>query len=375
MPGIYIHIPFCQKRCNYCDFYSETNIGLRSQLVSNITKEIELRQDYLPEKNIETIYFGGGTPSLLRKEDFEQIFDAIKRVYTISKHVEITFEANPDDLTKQYLSSLSPLPFNRISIGIQSFSNYYLELLNRRHNKKQAIEAIKNAQEVGFNNISIDLMYGLPYQTLADWKKNLNIALEMNVQHISAYGISYEEGTMLWKLLHDERIEAVDDELMNEMYRILLKKTVEKGFEAYEISNFSIPNYHSRHNSAYWKQEPYIGIGPSAHSYDKKSRQWNVGSIAEYIKAISENTIPVEKEELSLVDQYNDFVMVSLRTAEGIKLDKLEEKFGTELKNYCLENIKTFIDAKKIDFRNNVIRLNTEGILISNSILTELMKI
>ena len=375
MPGIYIHIPFCQRRCNYCDFYSETNLESRSLLITNIVKELELRKDYLPEKNIETIYFGGGTPSLLKREDFERVFDIINSLYAISENAEITFEANPDDLTEQYLSSLSPLPFNRISIGIQSFSNYYLGLLNRRHSKEQAIRAIQNAQQAGFDNISIDLMYGLPYQTLADWEEDLNMAFGMNIQHISAYGLTYEEGTMLWKLLADERIEAVDEELMNEMYRVLLERTKKNGFETYELSNFSIPNRHSQHNSAYWKQKPYIGIGPSAHSYDGKSRQWNVNSSTEYMKAISEHIIPAEKEILSLFDQYNDFIMVSLRTSEGIDLMRLEEKFGNELKTYCLENIKSFIDTEKAELKNNVIRLKTEGILISNLILTELMKV
>lgn len=375
MPGIYIHIPFCKQRCNYCDFYSETKTEFRTSLINSIIKEIHLRNNYLPEKDIQTIYFGGGTPSLLKKTDFEQIFNAINQLYNVDKNVEITFEANPDDLTKEYLSDLSHLPFNRISIGIQSFSNYYLGLLNRRHTKEQAIQSIKNAQAAGFNNISIDLMYGLPYQTLKDWEKDLNAALETNVQHISAYGLTYEEGTILRKLLDDEKIEAVDDDTTSKMYRMLLQATKEKGFEAYEISNFALPDYHSRHNSSYWKQKPYIGIGPSAHSYDGKSRQWNISSTREYIHAISEGKIPAEKEELSLFNQYNDFIMVSLRTSEGINLYELEEKYGHELKTYCLENIKTFIEAEKVEYTKNVIRLNTEGILISNLILTELMKV
>lgn len=375
MAGIYIHIPFCQKRCNYCDFYSETNVELRSQLINSIVKEIHLRKNYLSETDIETIYFGGGTPSLLQREDFELIFEAINHIYTISTNAEITFEANPDDLTRAYLASLSPLPFNRLSIGVQSFNNYYLGLLNRRHSKEQAMQAIQHAQEAGFSNISIDLMYALPYQSMENWEKDLDTALKMNVQHISAYGLTYEEGTVLWKLLDDERIETVDDETMSNMYRLLLEKTKEKGFESYEISNFALTGYRSRHNSAYWKQKPYIGIGPSAHSYNGKSRQWNISLATGYMKAIAKNTVPAEKEILSLADQYNDFVMVSLRTSEGINLDELEQKFGTELKTYCLENIKTFIDTEKVELKNNVIRLKTDGILISNLILTELMKV
>lgn len=375
MSGIYIHIPFCLKRCYYCDFYSETNFGFRKRLIDNIVREIYLRKDYLSEKEINTIYFGGGTPSLLRKKDFELIFEAIHQNYSVNSKAEITLEANPDDLTRTYFSNLSPLPFNRISIGIQSFDDYFLRILKRRHTGAQALKSVENTREAGFENISIDLMYGLPNQTPDDWERDLNIALERGVQHISAYGLTYEAGTQLKKLLDLKKITAVSDETANEMYRILLKKTQEKGFEAYEISNFALHGYRSRHNSAYWKQEPYIGIGPSAHSYNGESRQWNISSLGKYIEAIAENKIPAEVEKLSLYDRYNDFVMISLRTAEGINLDELEKKFGTELKNYCLENIKTFIETEKIEFSDNVIRLNTEGILISNIISAELMKV
>jgi len=363
------------KRCYYCDFYSETNFGFRKRLIDNIVREIYLRKDYLSEKEINTIYFGGGTPSLLRKKDFELIFEAIHQNYSVNSKAEITLEANPDDLTRTYFSNLSPLPFNRISIGIQSFDDYFLRILKRRHTGAQALKSVENTREAGFENISIDLMYGLPNQTPDDWERDLNIALERGVQHISAYGLTYEAGTQLKKLLDLKKITAVSDETANEMYRILLKKTQEKGFEAYEISNFALHGYRSRHNSAYWKQEPYIGIGPSAHSYNGESRQWNISSLGKYIEAIAENKIPAEVEKLSLYDRYNDFVMISLRTAEGINLDELEKKFGTELKNYCLENIKTFIETEKIEFSDNVIRLNTEGILISNIISAELMKV
>ncbi len=375
MSGIYIHIPFCQKRCSYCDFFSDTQIEISNKLINCLIKEINLRKDYLPDIKINTVYFGGGTPSLLKKEDFERIFEAIYKIYTFDKDAEITFEANPDDLTEEYLSSVSPLPFNRISIGIQSFDDNYLKLLNRRHTKEQAINAVLNAQKSGFNNISIDLMFGLPSQTLENWEQQLDRALNLNIQHISAYGLTYEEGTVLWKLKNTNKIKPVDEEISAGMYRMLLNKTKQKGFEAYEISNFSLPGYHSRHNSSYWQQKPYIGIGPSAHSYDGKSRQWNINSISEYIKNISENHIPFEKEILSLSEQYNDYVMVSLRTAKGINLDELEEKYGPEMKTYCLQNIKTFIDTEKVEYKDNVIRLNTDGLLISDHIMAQLMKV
>jgi oxygen-independent coproporphyrinogen-3 oxidase len=298
MSGIYIHIPFCLKHCYYCDFYSETKLTLRSRLISNIVKEIYLRKDYLAEKKIDTIYFGGGTPSLLQKKDFELIFEAIYQTYSVDSEAEITFEANPDDLTKSYLSNLSSLPFNRISIGVQSFNDYFLKLLNRRHTGHQTFQSVKNAQEAGFENISIDLIYGLPNQTLSDWKHELDIATDINIQHISAYGLTYEDGTHLKKLLDLKKLTAVSDENMNEMYRMLLKKMQEDGFEAYEISNFALHGFRSQHNSAYWQQKPYIGIGPSAHSYNVRRRFYSVENIETYLAAFfffSSTSVPLRQ--------------------------------------------------------------------------------
>ncbi len=375
MAGIYIHIPFCKKRCTYCDFYTEVAPKLIPTLVDNIIKELEIRRDYLQNEPIHTIYFGGGTPSILKIDQFSKIFDVIYSTYPVDKDAEVTFEANPDDLTVEFFNSIHSLPFNRISIGIQSFNDEDLKRVNRRHSAKQAIEAVKNSQNAGFNNISIDLIYGLPFQTLADWEQQLNTALDLNIQHISAYGLTYEEGTALWKQREKGRVKSIDDDIMNEMYLLLVKKTKEKGFEAYEISNFATQGFRSRHNSSYWKQSAYLGIGPSAHSFDLKSRQWNVASITKYIDAIEHNTTLFEREELTLFDRYNDYVMVSLRTLEGIDLAFLEQTFGQELKNYCYENIKSFIDTNKVIFTNNRLCLTDEGIMISNQILIQLMQV
>jgi len=375
MAGIYIHIPFCKKRCTYCDFYTEVAPKLIPTLVDNIIKELEIRKDYLQNEPIHTIYFGGGTPSILKIDQFSKIFDVIYSTYPVDKDAEVTFEANPDDLTVEFFNSIHSLPFNRISIGIQSFNDEDLKRVNRRHSAKQAIEAVKNSQNAGFNNISIDLIYGLPLQTLADWEKQLNTALGLNVQHISAYGLTYEEGTALWKQREKGKVKPVDDDIMNEMYLLLVKKTKEKGFEAYEISNFATQGFRSRHNSSYWKQSAYLGIGPSAHSFDLKSRQWNVASITKYIDAIEHNTLLFEREELTLFDRYNDYVMVSLRTLEGIDLAFIEQTFGPELRKYCYENIKSFIDTNKVIFANNRLRLTDEGIMISNQILIQLMQV
>lgn len=375
MAGIYIHIPFCKKRCTYCDFYTEVAPKLIPVLIDSIIKEFNIRKDYLDKETIKTIYFGGGTPSILSKNEFERIFEAIYTNFSVDIDAEITFEANPDDLTINFLESIRSLPFNRMSIGIQSFDDIDLKRINRRHSGKQAIEAVHNAQIAGFNNISIDLIYGLPFQTLETWEKQIDTAFKLNVQHISAYGLTYEEGTMLWKQREKGELKPVDDETMLEMYGLLDKIMKQNSFEEYEISNFSLPNYRSKHNTSYWKQKPYIGIGPSAHSYDLNSRQWNVASITDYVKAISENTSFFEKEVLTLYDKYNDFVMVSLRTSDGLDLEELETRFGTDLKAYCLQNLKTFIDSKKVDYSDGKLRLTAEGIHISNLILIELMKV
>jgi len=375
MAGIYIHIPFCKQRCTYCDFYTEVAPQFIPVLIDSIIRELNIRKDYLENSPVSTIYFGGGTPSILSNEQFLLIFDAIYKLFTVAENAEITFEANPDDLTPEFLASHHELPFNRISIGIQSFDNKDLKRINRRHTSKQSVEAVRNAQKAGFGNISIDLIYGLPFQTLETWGDQLDMALSLQIQHISAYGLTYEEGTALWKQRENGKIEVVDDLVMNEMYLLLLDKIKIKGFEAYEISNFALPGYQSRHNSAYWKQEPYLGIGPSAHSYDVVSRQWNIASIEDYIKAINSGSVYFEREELSLYDRYNDFVMVSLRTSEGLDVNIMEKDFGHELAEYCLQNIKTFMDSEQVYYSNGKLRLTAEGIQISNLILIQLMKV
>ena len=375
MAGIYIHIPFCKQRCTYCDFYTEVAPQFIPTLIDSKVKELHIRKDYLHNAPINTIYFGGGTPSILTREQFSIVFDTIYNLYPVDADAEITFEANPDDLTADFMDSLRCLPFNRISIGIQSFDDNDLKRINRRHTSKQAIEAVKTAQKAGFSNISIDLIYGLPFQTPETWGKQLDTALNLQVQHISAYGLTYEEGTPLWKQREKGKIVSVDDQNMNEMYIQLLEKVTEKGFEAYEISNFALPGYRSRHNSSYWKQEPYLGVGPSAHSYDLISRQWNVSSITEYINALNGDTVFFEREVLTINDRYNDFVMVSLRTAEGINLKVLEKEFGPEFTAYCLKNIKTFMDSEQVYYFEEYLRLTPEGIEISNLILIQLMKV
>ena len=375
MAGIYIHSPFCKQRCTYCDFYTEVAPQFIPTFINSVVKELHIRKEYLSDAPIDTIYFGGGTPSILNYEQFKIIFDAIYELFTISEQPEITFEANPDDLTLDFLRSMQALPFNRISLGIQSFDDGDLKRINRRHTSLQAVNAVKDAQAAGFDNISIDLIYGLPFQTIASWERQLDTALNLNIQHLSAYGLTYEEGTVLWKQREKGEIETVDDTEMNRMYLVLLDKVKQKSFEAYEISNFALPGFRSRHNSSYWKQEPYLGVGPSAHSYDLISRQWNVSSIKEYIKSINNNSGFFEREILSLYDRYNDFVMVSLRTSDGLDIELMKKEFGPELADYCLINIKSFMDSEKVYNLEGKLRLSAEGIQISNLILIQLMKV
>ncbi|ADQ78762.1 oxygen-independent coproporphyrinogen III oxidase [Paludibacter propionicigenes WB4] len=375
MAGIYIHIPFCSKRCTYCDFYTEVAPDLIPDLVKHLVKEINIRKDYLKNETISTIYFGGGTPSILSREQFSEILDGIFAVYTVEENAEITFEANPDDLTVDFFDSIKYLPFNRISIGIQSFDDNDLKRINRRHTADQAIKAVKNAQNAGFDNISIDLIYGLPLQSIEDWEKQLDIALSLNIQHVSAYGLTYEEGTALWKQREKGLVKPIIDETMNEMYLLLVKKMKEKGFEAYEISNFALDGFRSKHNSSYWKQNSYLGIGPSAHSYDLVSRQWNVASIKAYIAALENNTPYFEKEELTLYDRYNDYVMVSLRTSDGLDFDFLSSEFGQNLASYFLDNIRIYIENNSVIQSDGKYSLTPQGIMISNQILIQLIKV
>lgn len=375
MAGIYIHIPFCSKRCTYCDFYTEVAPDLIPDLVKHLVKEINIRKDYLKNETISTIYFGGGTPSILSREQFSEILDGIFAVYTVEENAEITFEANPDDLTVDFFDSIKYLPFNRISIGIQSFDDNDLKRINRRHTADQAIKAVKNAQNAGFDNISIDLIYGLPLQNIEDWEKQLDIALSLNIQHVSAYGLTYEEGTALWKQREKGLVKPIIDETMNEMYLLLVKKMKEKGFEAYEISNFALDGFRSKHNSSYWKQNSYLGIGPSAHSYDLVSRQWNVASIKAYIAALENNTPYFEKEELTLYDRYNDYVMVSLRTSDGLDFDFLSSEFGQNLATHFLDNIRIYIENNSVIQCDGKYSLTPQGIMISNQILIQLIKV
>ncbi len=376
MAGIYIHIPFCKQRCTYCDFYKETgsNNNQIDAFVDALIQEIQLRKSYLNGDDISTVYFGGGTPSVLNFNQFKKIFNVIYNCFNVEDDAEITMEANPDDLTEVYLKTLSPLPFNRLSIGIQSFNNAHLKKINRRHDAQQAKDAVINARKHGFKNISIDLIYALPGQTIDDWKYQLEEAFKLNVEHISAYGLTYEEGTALWKQRNKGLVKVTEDEVTLQMFDYMRLQMSEKGFESYEISNYAKPGFRSRHNSAYWQFIPYLGLGPSAHSFDGKSRQWNIASVQKYLQGITVLKPSFEKEILSEQDFYNDFIMVSLRTSEGIDLIRLKNRFGDVLFDYCLQNADNQIKYGNLILNNNRLFLSDAGVHITNQVIVELMK-
>ncbi|VBB43427.1 Oxygen-independent coproporphyrinogen III oxidase [uncultured Paludibacter sp.] len=375
MSGIYIHIPFCKTKCTYCDFFSKVDFKEKSRLLNAMLLEIEQRKNYLPDNEISTVYFGGGTPSTLSPNEIKLLLDAIKRYFHLSANAEITLEANPDDLSFEYLESIKKTGINRLSIGIQSFDDKQLKFINRRHNANDAIESIENAKFAGFENISIDLIYGLPFQTFESWEKQLEKAFELDIQHISAYGLTYEKNTPLWKQLQQGKVTAADDEIMVKMYELLIKECSENDFEQYEISNFAKKEFRSRHNSSYWQQIPYLGIGPSAHSYDGNSRQWNVASINNYCNSIEENKIYFEKEDLSENDKYNDYIMVRLRTKEGIDLNFVKNNFNKKALEFLMKNAKKYIDRKFLIEKNDFLSLSQSGILISNQIISDLMQV
>ena len=371
MAGIYIHIPFCKTRCAYCDFYSNTSMQIKSDYITALKKEISFRKDELNQQEITTLYFGGGTPSQLDISDWKEIFDHLHSCFDLSKATEIALEANPEDLTEEYILNLSQLPFNRISIGIQSFLDSDLKSLNRRHNSERAIQSVKKCKALGFDNISIDLMYGLPGQSLEQWKENLEIALSLGIQHISSYHLIYEEGTALYHQLKKGKIKPIDEDLSLEMFQTLIQTLKDAGFIHYEISNFALPGYFSKHNSSYWKGITYLGLGPSAHSFDGINRYYNPSNIKDYISSPIDRT----SEILSIDEQYNDLILTSLRTYWGLDLNEVKTKFGNDKYNYCLEMAKQHIDSKNVFLENNTLKISEEGIFISDSIMSDLMYI
>ena len=373
MAGIYIHIPFCKRRCIYCDFFSTTQSDQKSTYVRALCEELRIRKDYLQEEDIETIYLGGGTPSQLSQKELESIFTTIYIIYKVKENAEITLEANPDDLTPEYVSMLCQLPINRISMGIQTFQENTLKLLHRRHTAQQAVEAFHRCREAGFQNISIDLMYGLPGETLETWIHDLKQAIDLHPEHISAYHLIYEEGTVLWKLREECQVKEADEDLSVSLFSTLIDMLTQAGYQHYEISNFCLPGLHSQHNSSYWTGKNYLGCGPSAHSYNGFSRQWNVASLDKYMTGISSGQPDFELEELDLYTRYNDFVITSIRTCWGMPLSRLQTEYGEELYHYCLRMAKPHLEQGVLQLQDEVLKLTSKGIFVSDGIMSDLL--
>ena len=373
MAGIYLHIPFCKTRCIYCDFYSTTREDLKRRYVQALCKELRMRRDYLQGAQIDTVYFGGGTPSQLEEKDFAEIFQTLQEVYGLENALEITLEANPDDLTEAYVDTLRRLPFNRISMGIQTFDDETLRLLHRRHSARQAIEAVERCRQAGFRNLSIDLIYGLPGETEEKWQRDLEGALCLRPEHISAYHLTYEEGTPLHRLLQAHRVHEVDEDLSLRFFTRLTHTLRQAGYVHYEISNFCLPGYHARHNTSYWQGVPYLGCGPSAHSFDTQSREWNLASLDAYITGLENGQRPYEKEVLSSDTRYNEYVMTGLRTMWGISTDKILHDFGTDRLHYLRDMAAPHLRSGKLTEQEGILRLTEQGIFVSDDILSDLM--
>lgn len=372
MAGIYIHIPFCKSRCIYCGFYSTTLLDLRKKYINAVCREMELRKNYIREP-FSTIYLGGGTPSLLDEAELTKLFLYINNVYDVDRNAEITMECNPDDITPKFTNMLSHLPINRVSMGAQTFADSRLRLLHRRHNSDEVKHAVKLLREAGIKNISIDLMFGFPDESLSQWKEDISAAMALNVEHISAYSLMYEEDTPLWKMLDTGKVKEIDEELSLTMFKELVCQLTDAGYEHYEISNFARTGYRSRHNSSYWHQVPYIGLGAAAHSFDLNSRQWNVADLKLYIEEINNGIIPMEREELDNDTTFNDIITTALRTSDGIDLNAMETRLGKRYRNTLISAAGKHIEQGLLEIRHDRLRLTAEGIFISDMVMSDLM--
>lgn len=373
MSGIYIHIPFCKQACNYCDFHFSTSLKNKTEVVNCIIKEIELRKNYLTDKNIQTIYFGGGTPSLLSDKETFLILEKIFRTYNVSKDAEITLECNPDDLSEQKLKELKRAEINRLSIGLQSFNEEELKWMNRVHTAKESEDSVKRAQDKGFENITIDLIYGSKFSTLGNWKATLNKAIELQVQHISSYNLTIEDKTKLGHDFKTKKEAAIDDEKSSDLFLEMVERLERNGFIQYEISNFGKEGFFSQHNSNYWKGVHYIGFGPSAHSFDGASRQWNIANNNTYIKHIHEKDGQYfQREVLTEKERFNEYMLTSLRTIWGIDVDYLKKKFNEEYIKSFLNQVEVYLKDDSMIFKNNAYILTNKGKLLADRIASDL---
>lgn len=370
MAGLYVHIPFCKSRCIYCAFYSTTSSDMAEKYVSALCRELDMRSDYCDPK-WQTVYLGGGTPSTLSPKQLQRLFSHID----CSHATEVTIECNPDDVTPAFASLLASLPVNRVSMGAQTFDDSRLQFLRRRHGSDDVRRAVSNLRAAGIDNISIDLIYGFPNESIQQWDDDITAALSLGVEHLSAYCLSYEEGTPLYRLLEEGKVEESDDELTRMMYYRLIDRLAAAGYEHYEISNFALPGRHAIHNSNYWNCTPYMGIGAAAHSYNITSRQWNVSDLSLYIKEVEKGNLPFERETLDITERYNDTVMLSLRTCEGIDLGQLQSRLGTQLHDYLLSQSQQYEESGLLINEEDRLRLSRDGLYVSDMVITDLLKV
>ncbi len=368
MAGIYLHIPFCKQACHYCNFHFSTSLRQKDEMVLAILKEVELQRNYLQGESIKTIYFGGGTPSLLEQSDLDTILKKINEIHEVAGDAEITLEANPDDLTLEKLKQLSDSPINRLSIGTQSFSEVDLKFMNRAHNSKEAIECIENAKKLGFENMTIDLIYGTPTMSDEQWEMNMQTAFDFEIPHLSCYCLTVEPNTALDHFVKNKKAQPVDEERAARQFERLIDHCNEEGYDHYEISNFGKKGWYSKHNSAYWLGEKYLGIGPAAHSFDGISRQWNISHNAKYIAALKEGKLLSEKEELTPESRYNEYVMTSLRTIWGTDFNKIEKGF----QSHFLKEIETYQQSKDVIQNGDTFSLSKKGKLLADRIASDL---
>ena len=370
---IYLHIPFCKQKCSYCNFHFSTSFSLKDEMLSAIKKEIQLRHNELENKTLKSLYFGGGTPSVLSGDEIKSLIDEIQKYFSFDENIEITLESNPDDLNKNFLKELSQTEINRLSIGTQSFYDEDLKLMNRAHNASEAESSIKRAQDFGLVNISVDLIYGSPTSNFEIWKDNLNKTIELQVPHVSSYALTVEPKTALEKWIENGKIRSPEETEQNQEFYYMKDFLKDNGFDHYEISNFGKPGFHSKHNSAYWKSEPYLGIGPSAHSYNGSfERSWNIANNPIYIKNLNQNILPKEKEILTEKDRFNEMIMIGLRTIWGVDLNRINQNFSSEVIDYLNQEIKSKIESGILEIENNYLKIPEKHWFLADGIASDL---
>ena len=371
MAGIYIHIPYCKQKCTYCNFHFSINMKNMSKLIECLHLEIQERKHYLNGKTVETIYFGGGTPSLLDSEKIKHLLEKIHSTYKVSKDAEITLELNPDDIAEKKITALKDIGINRLSIGVQSFHDKDLKFMNRSHNSTQAKNAINHAYNAGISNITIDLIYGIPGQTMKEWKENLNQLSKLKITHFSAYALTVEPNTKLHHLIKSKKISQVEDSVIESQFKLLQHMSEKMNFIQYEISNFCKKNMMSKHNSSYWEDKWYLGIGPSAHSFNGKERRWNIKSNSKYISRVKNSQVYYEFESLNQNQKYNEYILTCLRTKWGVSFDYLNKNFDVNIQNHFKHEIQKWIEQKKIIYNKNY-ELTKDGMLLADAISSDL---